>query len=198
MDCTDACSRNVSEPLRGKKQTNQRAELVAIARALDHIPLDREALIITDSNYSIKCLTEWFIRWEQKGWKNSAGKDVENKDLIEPILASIREREMCKAKTRFQWIKGHANDPGNVAADALAVSGSQSSTPELRNVVEFSETLNTLNRSRHTSSVTPQAQATKPKEEPATERENGDDIAAYDAIFDNLAAEQAASTSNRP
>ncbi|KAH3943176.1 hypothetical protein HBI70_194600 [Parastagonospora nodorum] len=138
-------SRNISEPLRGSRQTNQRAELTAVARALDHIPIDRSALIHTDSNYSIKCLTEWFQKWEKNNWKSSSGKDVENKDLVEPIIARIRERDMCRAKTDFKWIKGHANDPGNVAADLLAVQGSRTSTPELRNgdIKTISATLNT-------------------------------------------------------
>jgi ribonuclease HI len=141
-------SRNVSEPLRGERQTNQRAELVAIARALDHIPIDRSAEIITDSNYSIKCLEVWSEKWERPGqnsWKNAAGKDVENQDLIKPILARIRERRLCKADTKLTWIKGHNNHPGNVAADALAVAGSRSSTRELRDGEhrQVSETLRT-------------------------------------------------------
>jgi len=138
-------SRNVSEPLRGPRQTNQRAELTAVARALDHVPIDRAVLIHTDSNYSIKCLTEWFQNWEKRNWKSSSGKDVENRDLIEPILARIRERERCRANTSFKWIKGHSNDPGNIAADHLAVHGSRNSTPEVRDT-DFrtgSATLNT-------------------------------------------------------
>ena len=136
-------SRNVSEPLRGPRQTNQRAELTAVARALDHVPIDRAVLIHTDSNYSIKCLTEWFQNWEKRNWKSSSGKDVENRDLIEPILARIREREMCRARTSFKWVKGHANDPGNVAADMLAVQGSRNSTPGARgqDVKDISATL---------------------------------------------------------
>ncbi|KAJ4370012.1 hypothetical protein N0V83_005776 [Neocucurbitaria cava] len=189
--------RNVSEALRGKRQTNQRAELTAVARALDHIPIDREAVIVTDSNYSIKCLTEWFPTWEKKGWKNSAGKDVENKDLIEPIIARIRERDMCRAKTKFQWIKGHANDPGNVAADALAVQGSRYSTPELRNAREFSETLNILTRSP--SEPTRSRPVVGAKVETKRTPEVGsvlgtapaaDDDDAFDEIFATLAAEQ--------
>jgi ribonuclease HI len=142
---TNNSCRNISEPLRGSRQTNQRAELTAVARALDHVPIDRSVLIHTDSNYSIKCLTEWFQKWEKNNWKSSSGKDVENKDLVEPIIARIRERDMCRAKTDFKWIKGHANDPGNVAADLLAVQGSRTSTPELRNgdIKTISATLNT-------------------------------------------------------
>lgn len=138
--------RNVSEPLRGDRQTNQRAELTAVARALDHIPIDRSAEIVTDSNYSIKCLTEWCNKWMANNWRNAAGKPVENRDLIEPIIGRIRERTLCKAETKFRWIKGHANDKGNMAADELAVAGSRLSTPELRGKREFSLTLNTPTR----------------------------------------------------
>jgi ribonuclease HI len=176
--------RNVAEPLRGDRQTNQRAELVAIARALDHIPIDRSAKIITDSNYSIKCLTEWFQKWEDKGWKNAAGKPVENKDLIEPILARIRERDMCRATTKFEWVKGHNNDPGNVAADIAAVEGSRKSTPELRagQHRDISVTLRTPTRSHHALQ-----NHFRPKVEPALEDL---DDGGFDEIFADLAAEQ--------
>jgi ribonuclease HI len=137
--------RNVSEALRGTRQTNQRAELTAVARALDHIPIDREAIVWTDSSYSIKCLTEWSDNWIRRNWKTSGGKDVENRDLIEPTLARMAERKLCKAATHLKWLKGHANHPGNVAADRLAVNGSRSSTPELRSGDgrDFSATLRT-------------------------------------------------------
>jgi ribonuclease HI len=173
-------SRNVSEALRGSKQTNQRAELTAVARALDHVPIDRDVLIFTDSYYSIRCLTEWSPKWMRNQWKNSAGKDVENRDLVEPIVSRICEREACKAKTKFQWIKGHANDPGNVAADHLAVKGSRLSTPELRGAVEFSVTLRS---------------PIKTKEEWATEKKNEKDDQEYDDIFSSLPAEQLAANS---
>lgn len=196
-DQPNLSNRNISEALRGKRQTNQRAELTAVARALDHIPIDREAVIVTDSNYSIKCLTEWFPTWEKKGWKNSAGKDVENKDLIEPIIARIRERNMCRAKTKFQWIKGHANDPGNVAADALAVQGSRYSTPELRNAREFSETLNILTRSPSEPTRGRPIVGAKAETKRTPESGSGpgpapaaDDDDAFDEIFATLAAEQ--------
>jgi ribonuclease HI len=113
-------------------------------------------------------------------WKNSAGKDVENRDLVEPIVSRICEREACKAKTKFQWIKGHANDPGNVAADHLAVKGSRLSTPELRGAVEFSVTLRS---------------PIKTKEEWATEKKNEKDDQEYDDIFSSLPAEQLAANS---
>ncbi|KAJ5937184.1 Ribosomal protein L9/RNase H1 N-terminal [Penicillium verhagenii] len=116
-------SRNVSEPLKGNRQTNQRAELTAILRAIDIAPRHRDVTIFTDSKYSIDCVTVWFVNWRRNNWMTKDKKPVENRDLVESILVKIEERQELKVKTLFQWIKGHANDPGNEAADRLAVNG---------------------------------------------------------------------------
>jgi ribonuclease HI len=115
--------RNVSEALKGSKQTNQRAELTAIQRALDIAPRHRDVTIYTDSKYSIDCATNWYKNWVRNGWKNSQGKPVENKDIIMDIREQIEERDLLKRNTFFVWVKGHANNEGNIAADRLAVEG---------------------------------------------------------------------------
>jgi ribonuclease HI len=132
--------RNVSEALPGDRQTNQRAELMALKRALDICPLNRNTTIFSDSNYAIKCVTEWCKNWMKNGWLNSSRKPVENRDIIEDVIERIDERTAAKVLTKFSWLKGHANDPGNVAADELAVkgaiearangSGSENATPK--------------------------------------------------------------------
>lgn len=115
--------RNVSEALKGTKQTNQRAELTAILRALDIAPIHRDVTIYTDSKYSIDCVTNWYKNWERNGWVNAKGKPVENKDLVMDIREKIEERDLLKKGTYFVWVKGHASDAGNIAADRLAVEG---------------------------------------------------------------------------
>ena len=55
----------------------------------------------------------------------ASNKPVENKDLIESILVKIAERDELKMKTLFEWLKGHNQDPGNEAADRLAVDGAR-------------------------------------------------------------------------
>ncbi|KAL8642172.1 MAG: hypothetical protein Q9228_001102 [Teloschistes exilis] len=117
--------RNVSETLPGPRQTNQRAELTAILRALEIVPKNRDVSIITDSKYAIDCVTVWHINWRKNGWKNASGKAVENKDLIENILAKIDERKSLQVQSEFEWVKGHAQHPGNVEADRLAVEGAR-------------------------------------------------------------------------
>lgn len=143
--------RNISEPLSGTKQTNQRAELTAILRALEVAPRDRKIIIFSDSKYAIACVTEWFLKWREKNWINSSNKTVENKDLVQKILEMLEERvrlnqhrgeefedeevdEEGEAKgywdhgpgsVRFTWVKGHAKEEGNNAADELAVNGAR-------------------------------------------------------------------------
>jgi len=117
--------RNVSEPLEGPRQTNQRAELTAIQRALEIVPTTRAIQIVTDSKYSIDCVTKWCNGWEKNGWMNAKREPVENQDLIKATLAKIRERQRLGVATDFTWIKGHSKDPGNDAADELAVAGAR-------------------------------------------------------------------------
>lgn len=128
---------NLSEPLSGTRQTNQRAELTAIQRALEIAPRNRSVTIYTDSNYSIKCVTEWFVKWKANGWLNAARKPVENKDLIEKILNLIEQRKNMSQeisnKVEFVWVKGHATNEGNIAADELAVAGAREAREILAN-----------------------------------------------------------------
>jgi ribonuclease HI len=116
--------RNVSEALKGNKQTNQRAELTAVQRALEVAPRHRDVTIYTDSRYAIDCVTNWYKGWERNGWRNSKGKPVENMDLVKVVRALIAEREEMRKRTLFVWVKGHAGDEGNTEADRLAVAGS--------------------------------------------------------------------------
>ncbi|KAG9771339.1 hypothetical protein ABEF93_007947 [Exophiala dermatitidis] len=115
--------RNVSEALKGSKQTNQRAELTAILRALDIAPRHRDVTIYTDSKYAIDCVTNWYRNWQRNGWLNAKGKAVENKDLVVDIRDRIDERDELKKATFFVWVKGHQDNAGNIAADKLAVEG---------------------------------------------------------------------------
>ncbi|KIM98948.1 hypothetical protein OIDMADRAFT_104854 [Oidiodendron maius Zn] len=120
----DGDSRNVSEALKGEAQTNQRAELTAIQRALEIVPRDRDIHIYTDSNYSINCSTVWYVNWKKNNWTTAQHEPVMNKDLILAIRALIDERDAKGSKTHMEWVKGHDKNPGNEAADKLAVTGS--------------------------------------------------------------------------
>lgn len=117
--------RNIAERLIGDPQTNQRAELQAIYRALEVAPIDEPVQIFTDSQYSINCVTQWAVSWQRKGWKTAAGEEVKNQDIIRRVLQRMEERKKAGAATMYQWVKGHVMNRGNEAADALAVKGAR-------------------------------------------------------------------------
>lgn len=115
-------ARNLAERLPGGLQTNQRAELMAMQRALEIADRKTPVQIISDSQYSINCVTQWATNWKRKGWKTATGEDVKNQDIIRKVLEVMEARE---AATTFKWVKGHSTDRGNNAADVLANQGAR-------------------------------------------------------------------------
>ncbi|MGB1319080.1 MAG: ribonuclease HI [Flavobacteriales bacterium] len=93
--------------------TNNRMELLAIIVALEMLKVsDQDVIIYSDSKYVIDSVTKgWVFGWVKKGFK---GK--KNADLWKRFL-----KIYPKNKVRFQWVKGHANIPGNERCDRLAV-----------------------------------------------------------------------------
>lgn len=94
--------------------TNQRMELTAVleaAKALDG-PLE----VVSDSTYVINCFRDrWWEGWLQNNWTNSQKKPVANRDLWEPLIAIVRQRDIT-----FRWVRGHSGDPMNELVDQLA------------------------------------------------------------------------------
>ena len=81
--------------------------------------------IVSDSKYSINCVTEWYKGWVKGGWKTSTGTVVQNQDLIRSIRELIDARDQAGTETLWHWVPGHADEPGNIAADRLAVAGAK-------------------------------------------------------------------------
>lgn len=97
--------------------TNQIGELCAVLQALRAHRGPETLVIETDSQYAINCSSKWVHGWKKKGWRNSQGKSVKNRPLIEAIDREIRQRE---GPVRFVWVKGHAGDRFNEKVDKLA------------------------------------------------------------------------------
>lgn len=70
-----------------KGTTNQEAELTAISTALIYMAEKTEpntnVTFWTDSDYSIKCLTDYIHKWRKNGWLTSQGDPVKHRNLIE-------------------------------------------------------------------------------------------------------------------
>lgn len=96
-------------------QTNQRAELSAIHRAV--VILDARGYqgddikIYTDSEYSINCLTKWISGWVARGWKTAAGGDVLHRDLIQATSTLL-----SKFKShRFIHVRAHTGNEDDLS-----------------------------------------------------------------------------------
>ena len=96
------------------RTTNQRMEIMAVleaAKALDG-PLE----VVSDSTYVINCFRDrWWEGWLQSNWTNSQKRPVVNRDLWEPLIAIVRQRDIT-----FRWVRGHSGDPMNELVDQLA------------------------------------------------------------------------------
>lgn len=98
-----------------RRTTNNRMELMAVIAALE--ALNREGLDITvysDSQYVVKAVEEgWLKNWMATDFKG--GK--KNKDLWTRFYHLAK-----KHNVRFQWVRGHADNPMNNRCDELATA----------------------------------------------------------------------------
>ncbi|WP_245993082.1 ribonuclease H family protein [Xylanimonas allomyrinae] len=97
--------------------TNQIAELTAVLRAVEAHPGSEPLLIESDSQYAIRCSSEWLEGWRRKGWRTASGSPVKNLELVRAIDAAITGRA---GPVRFHWVRGHVGNPFNERADELA------------------------------------------------------------------------------
>lgn len=97
--------------------TNQIGELCAVLQALRTHRGSCELVIESDSQYAIKCASEWIRNWKRNGWKNSKKEPVKNMQVIKAIDEEISNRE---GPVRFEWVKGHAGNRYNEKCDELA------------------------------------------------------------------------------
>lgn len=104
--------------------TNNTMELRAIYNALDYINQEyfsngnvpyQEIEIISDSNYSIRCILEWYPNWKKKGITNKA-----NYEVISEVAEYIEIFKAIGVTVKFTHVRGHIGIPGNEEADRLA------------------------------------------------------------------------------
>ena len=105
-----------------KFTTNNRMELTATIKALEYCAEQKDKQlsfkqieIYTDSIYVKEGITVWINTWEKNSWKTADKKNVKNTDLWKK-LKEVAESNQIK----WNWIKGHSNDPMNDLADELA------------------------------------------------------------------------------
>jgi ribonuclease HI len=103
------------------RPTNQRAELMAILRAIQIVRETDATSVIeihTDSQYAIGACTHWLPKWKRNGWKAATGKDICNQDILQPL-------SLLLTNVWFHHVKAHTNNDDymsvhNECADQLA------------------------------------------------------------------------------
>lgn len=94
--------------------TNNKCELSGIRKIcktlIDNLELfeNKKIVIVTDSLYSIKCVTLWYPDWLQHNWMTAKKKPVKNKELIEQIINVTKIRPVT-----FKHVFSHTKEPVN-------------------------------------------------------------------------------------
>ncbi len=103
-----------------RETTNNRMELMAVIEGLSALKRPCKVSVYLDSEYVRKGITEWIHGWKAKGWKTAARQPVKNADLWLRLDALVHDGVH---QIEWHWVKGHAGEPGNERADALANRG---------------------------------------------------------------------------
>ena len=95
--------------------TNNRMELTATIKALQHFKSSEELTLVTDSKYVKDGIQSWMANWKKNGWKTASKKPVKNKELWLEL-----DSEIARHNINWKWVKGHTGDTYNEKADFLA------------------------------------------------------------------------------
>jgi ribonuclease HI len=98
--------------------TNNRMELMAAIQALESLTRKSKIRLHTDSVYVRNGITSWLPNWKRNGWRTASKQPVKNDDLWRRL-----DEAAARHDVEWLWVKGHAGDPGNERADALANLG---------------------------------------------------------------------------
>ena len=98
--------------------TNNRMELTGVIEALKALKRPCQVVVHTDSQYVQKGMNEWLANWKRRGWRTADKKPVRNADLWQELDALVAQHQV-----EWRWVRGHAGNPGNERADALANQG---------------------------------------------------------------------------
>ena len=100
--------------------TNNRMEILAVIEALSALKRPCKVTLYLDSEYVRKGITEWIVGWKARNWRTAAKTPVKNVDLWQRLDALVAG---SGHQIDWRWVRGHAGDPGNERADALANQG---------------------------------------------------------------------------
>lgn len=95
--------------------TNNRMEMTAVIKGLQHLKEPCHVILSTDSKYVLDGVTKYLPTWVKNNWRKSDKKPVLNQDLWQELV-----QELNRHQVEWIWVKGHAGHPENERVDALA------------------------------------------------------------------------------
>lgn len=119
--------------------TNNTAELngmlAAFKYAQGHIAQGKTVQVLSDSKYSIDCITKWAKGWQAKGWTRGKGEEIKNLEVIKQCFTLY---QALQSNLIISHVKGHANNEGNELSDRMAVLARMKRT---KGLVQYQDTL---------------------------------------------------------
>lgn len=111
--------------------TNNRMELTAVVKAMEHLSVADWARgvecvdIHSDSAYVVNAINnDWLSKWQGKRWMTQKGEAVKNKDLWQKLIDAKHSLERDGVRVTMVKVKGHAGNTFNEMVDKLAVEQS--------------------------------------------------------------------------
>lgn len=113
-----------------EERTNNTAEVAGGACALNYastIDNLKHVIVYSDSKYFVKGANDELIRWSNNGWLKRDGAPVANIPEWQSVLSAVQNLQAKGTKINVEWVKGHADNFGNIQADGLAsIAGTMS------------------------------------------------------------------------
>ena len=102
-----------------ERQSVSRGELKGVLHAMLTRGPGERMVVVLDSEYVFKGITQWSDKWRRHGWRTSSG-EVGHRDLWGQILWL---REEAGDLLQVRWVPSHLGAKGNEGTDVLAEKG---------------------------------------------------------------------------
>lgn len=101
---------DVVQRVGGPWPTSNRAEYLAALAALERANIEdkyqsKVLFIYSDSKLLVDSMSKWIYKWRNNGWRTVNGTDVQNRDILEKLMAAQGNR-------RVQWCRVKAHTGG--------------------------------------------------------------------------------------
>lgn len=101
--------------------TNNTAELNALYQSMliakQAIDEQKSVAVLSDSQYSINCVTKWAPGWQRQGWVRPSG-EIKNLQLIQQCFELYQQIE---GRFELRHVKAHVGTEGNELADRMSI-----------------------------------------------------------------------------